>query len=148
MVHLNDVPCNDLRHSRMHIPAAAPEGLDSTELAFLGVTKPDNISSAIVNGTIDPMTHNSFNVSLVGGVVHVTTGPASVQDNVPNASMLQTHRMSDISGLPPKRHCASHAAVALHSDGVRTLSFAAHPVVGGEFAAHPVVVGEHCSRQC
>ena len=68
MVHLNDIPNGNIGDSRMYVPSALPEG---SALSFLGAHKPDDVSCAVAEGRLDPMTLEPFVVHVVDGIVHV-----------------------------------------------------------------------------
>eukprot|EP00892_Ulva_mutabilis_P007615 jgi/Ulvmu1/5225/UM022_0018.1 len=124
MVHLNDIPNGNVGDSRMYVPSALPEG---TELAFLGAQKPDDISCAVAEGRVDPMTHKPFVVHVVDGIVHVEPPEQDLSHHCARISAPAAYQQhSQIHTQPVDRHNNQtkhmgilHHAIATHGSASR-----------------------------
>lgn len=104
MVHLNDIPNGNIADSRMFVPSALPEGSD---LAFLGAQKPDDLSCAVAEGHIDPMTHEPFIVSIVDGIVYVAPPGSKASHQLEPARL--TVPAASRPSLPTKPYTGRHS---------------------------------------
>lgn len=115
MVHLNDIPNGNIADSRMFVPSALPEGSD---LAFLGSQKPDDLSCAVAEGHIDPMTHEPFIVSIVDGIVYVAPPGSKASHQLEPARL--TVPAASRPSLPTKPYAGRHSQSGGMSDLLHT----------------------------